>query len=140
MVQDKVTAPVMRWFHAASTHAASAAAPCSELSGHDVPDNCATIFIPGDRWSKRATHILPPCLLETTLRPAPSIQSISPERCVSHTAATGHSAECLRSLHPSHPTLISHDEVQKKQHKQQKQYARRVWTDGVTHQSTRVRD
>lgn len=151
MVQDKVTAPVMRWFHAASTHAASAAAPCSELCGHDVPDNCATIYIPGDRWSKRATHILPPCLLETTLRPAPPIQSITPERRVSHAAATGHNAECLRSASPSavyrfyHSILpirrLSHMmRCRKKRHKQQKQCVRGVWTDGVAHQSTRVRD
>lgn len=36
-----------------------------------VPDNCGTIFIPGDRWPKRATHILPPCLLETIKAPTP---------------------------------------------------------------------
>lgn len=80
-----------------------------------VPDNCGTIFIPGDRWPKRATHILPPCLLEMTLRPAPNQMNHPRAQCQSRSSWRPRSREsqvcfpvCCLMLLSIHPLSISH--------------------------------
>lgn len=81
-----------------------------------VPDNCGTIFIPGDRWPKRATHILPPCLLEMTWRPAPNQinqptaqQLEATLQSVSGLLSLNPQVCCLMlpSIHPFRPSFMS---------------------------------